>query len=563
MPNHYTLQGWGDGTGQTLYPGLLNMDKQIQHASYRVNVKEFGAVGDGVTDDSAAFAACASYIAGLNEAVPTNAPWPEAGAGERVGRAEMYIPAGAYLITQDDNAFIAPPTGSNVQGLTIRGAGRYVTQIIYKPAAVVTERYLIRNAGTTGGWLNIHFEDLHFQGGTSGCSFMLSTGPIIQNYTFQRVYWTNFRYGIRNQGTDNNDHFRFWHCGGFGTFTHFLWLEGSDQFLSYQFYAFDFEVIQGNFIRATLGGDINMYGGSLIMINPPSVDTGTFFKLEGTTHSEGTTRFKCSGARVELRTANAKVITSEWPNGVVEFDQLDTSPFSTAAHGTTSTIATFNNINGQTPLIKWKDCRLMGRHEYGYQTMAWAYENHIVYEGCEVRNFDDAKDFVYFTNISGTANLGSVPKVSFKGCRGKNLDTTRFWVFDTDINWQAAAFGRTEKKWVGLKMPWGQGPVSTTSDTASITLPLNSVITRVSIYWPPFGTSTATNWSYTLRTTEGTPTTIHSVAGGGTVQLQAGFSSQVDKFFVCDTDAKRKLDLVSANATQGTVAFLCMVEYVG
>lgn len=49
----YTLQGWGDGTGMTTYPGLKNMDEQLLRVSnVNVSAADFGVIGDGSNESS-------------------------------------------------------------------------------------------------------------------------------------------------------------------------------------------------------------------------------------------------------------------------------------------------------------------------------------------------------------------------------------------------------------------------------------------------------------------------------------------------------------------------------
>lgn len=76
----YLGQGWADGAGATTYPGLKNMDDQLVRLSQQLNVLDFGAVGDGTTDDAAAFRAALSR--GVALGVPVYVPGGDA-SGER------------------------------------------------------------------------------------------------------------------------------------------------------------------------------------------------------------------------------------------------------------------------------------------------------------------------------------------------------------------------------------------------------------------------------------------------------------------------------------------------
>jgi hypothetical protein len=78
-----------------------------------VSVKDFGAVGDGTTNDSAAFTAALAYTQTL-----TNG-------------GEIYIPPGTYRMNMDMTD--TTPNGEFFKKVTVRGAGRGVTTI--RPAS--------------------------------------------------------------------------------------------------------------------------------------------------------------------------------------------------------------------------------------------------------------------------------------------------------------------------------------------------------------------------------------------------------------------------------------------
>lgn len=117
------------------------------------NVKFHGAVGDGVTDDSAAIKT--AWAAAL------------AAKSDTLGGASIYFPPGDYLIT-DNNVFGQAPAGS-YRWLTIRGAGRGSTILRFRPAGgddfAADDKYYLYDGGngTTNNaciLMMLHWSDL-------------------------------------------------------------------------------------------------------------------------------------------------------------------------------------------------------------------------------------------------------------------------------------------------------------------------------------------------------------------------------------------------------------------
>lgn len=109
----------------------------------RINVKDFGAVGDGVANDVVAF----------NRAI--------AAANARPFGGEVYAPVGRYrIVTTNGNVRILPK--SNV---LLRGAGRGLSVLFMDDSAGGTD--MIGNTNNSGGWLpldNFHMRDLTLLG---------------------------------------------------------------------------------------------------------------------------------------------------------------------------------------------------------------------------------------------------------------------------------------------------------------------------------------------------------------------------------------------------------------
>ena len=105
-----------------------------QKLAEQISVKDFGAVGDGVTDDTAAINATMAYAFSIYQTtISTFAPI-------RFGGTTVYMPEGTYITS----ATINLPTG-----VSLVGAGNFSTII-----SSSYDGYIIRNEGAAGTYTN-------------------------------------------------------------------------------------------------------------------------------------------------------------------------------------------------------------------------------------------------------------------------------------------------------------------------------------------------------------------------------------------------------------------------
>jgi hypothetical protein len=465
--------------------------------------------------------------------------------GAAAGRAILYIPAGIYVIT-DPTAFLASPDVRTL-GLTIKGDGRGMTEIFFKPAGT-GDKYLIQN---NDKWLCITIQDITFQCGVD--SFMLSTSNGgAQNYVFDRVAWGPMKYGIRLQGSNNNSEMTFNECGISGSVDTFLWSETSDQFVNYNFFACNFEVDKGCFCKFDKGGNINIWGGSFIHIN----GGGTFFKLLGNWHAGGVQRFICTGVRFEHRKLVSKLIECEWTSGTVCFKSCDMgSQAYNFDHKTVTAI--FKSVNAPMPIIHFEDCTILGRHEYQYMVGSFAPSQLVSYNNCEFASAKNPKEQIVITNIDNSYNYGGTAPIRFTLCRG--MDEMELW--DSVYNFSVAKIGETIKRAVSLKGVDSKFPYKASPSTF-LKLPLNAIITRVTLYMPAGAASSSAINDYKLQTGEKTPRVL-AMQNKGT--MAAGFKADSGEIFIlCDTDAKRTLTLLAGSGINQAVGngSMCIIEYI-
>lgn len=518
------------------------------------NVRAFGAVGDGVTDDTEAVRAAATALAASARTSPT-----ALAIGRKLATATLYFPPGSYLITDHDAMMVNANTVA--RGYVIDGAGREVTQIMFAPTA---PKYLIRNVSP--GWAHVMCRDMTFNLENANASFMFTNTGVQgaltnqRDYTFERVNWRGgfaSNFGFRNSGYDNYDTLSFFHCAAYGTWDTFFWVEGSnDQEVCHTFYDQTFEVQAGNFVKMSSGGNVNVYGGSLVLAG-----AGTLFQLLGTGHARGTCRLKVSGPRIELRQTTSQLIYCEWDKGTVLFDSVDTSSQSAVVPAATvNTLFAATNGIGTFPIVRWHSCLLQGRHEYRWDTNSPLYANPISYESCELQNYSTVHDFILFTDTGATGRIGGTPAIPFRNCRGP----LKARIMDTDYGWHRARQGPVTRKTMSVKDSYGRNPFN--AAYIEIILPMNAVVVGARLFAPTTGWivgGLSTTWELKFQTTEATPTDLF-VAAPGTA-LNAGFNlSNNNLWFVCNSDSKRTIRLVSNAGTTGQCTdFIGIIEYIG
>lgn len=516
-----------------------------------VSVKDFGADPTGKKDSSDAFIRA---LAAVEAAVVANPAASALRDPNRRGRVRLYVPEGSYLISKPE-ALIRKSYKTRTLGLVIQGAGRAVTQIVYRNQS--DGKYLLHNQDA---WMFLTVSDIEFVSLSGANNFMysLSNGGA-QNYTFERCLWTgSWNEVFRLEGGNTNSEMTWYHCGFSGSVKRAVYVpgeKGSDQFLNFNFFACQFEVSEGDYLVFEKGGNINVWGGSLI--HSDDEKGGTFFKLMNGSHAFGVQRLLCVGTRFEHRSAKSLLVESEWNDGTVTFISCDMS--SQAYRLAPAVNAVFRSLNQKMPAIHFMSCMLMGRHEFRYRGSSWKYPHNVVYESCEFSQGESAQDFIVYTNEDGQkAGSGGQPVVTFRNCRAIGADQETAF-FDSDQGYQKGSRALLTKKVVSIKGSGGAFPAKGAEETFQ--LPVGSLILNVKFLCRPGAYTGGGPADYWIETTESPPTQIASVRADS---ASSGFTVNEDVFFECHTPARSKLKLKSASGVeQPNAAAFCLIEYIG
>jgi len=373
-------------------------------------VADFGAKGDGTSDDSAAFAAAYRYAVSR--------------VSGGTGRTLIEVPPGQYLVTQPNALLNGDTPGRAANGIRFLGGGKRITEIVFRPARA-SGSYLCSNSDT---WANVAFEEMTFTSGTPGASFCYSysTGNA-QDYRFRDCEWLGeWTYGLALDGTNTNSEMRWEACRVGGSYRKAFLYSGlsqrskapaqQDQFLNYWFTDMKVEYEWGNFLEFPHGGSITCRGGSYIVTGTrPSADPvyGTssfFFRFPTATHATSVQRFHAEDIRFELRNPDVVVIDSHWSSGTIRFNDCDDTANAFKSFSAGLQAHRFD-IGPRGPLVRYDSCQLVGTHEY--RTPAGEPSGTVArYDMCQ---FATEPDPVLAASVTGT---GPNP-VGFTDCIGR------------------------------------------------------------------------------------------------------------------------------------------------
>jgi hypothetical protein len=511
----------------------------------RLNVKDYGATGDGVTDDTAAFKAVRDAV---KAAYRTNPEY----AGAKIINFEVFIPAGDYLITES-SALMDSTFTTVVENMKLVGAGYGATQIIYNPT-VAGPLFYNNNA-----WLNYGFENIRFRGKSATSDLLYSTSDgKAKSAKFIHCHFSGtWRYGVHLVGTNTNSEFSFDNCRWDGSWTAFLYtplVGSSNQFVNYWFNNPIYWSNYSTMIEMNAGGHIHVVGGDFSGFFPTSE---TYLFKMGSTASAGygVQSFEMYGCRFELASDDAKFLYCEWDSGAITLVGCD---FSSQAFTRTATapIALFKNKGTDGPVIGFYNCQLIGVIEYQYSVASYQHPKRILFENCgfmQAASYDAAFSC---TSYSG-ANHGGKPVIRLRNCRCKDIINI---AADADLNWQTNTGATTSRKFMSLKQAAGSLPAAS-NPTVDAYLPLNAVILDIRLYVPAGDVGEGDAATFTVQTTEGTPTVLFTVTIN---PFSGGSDTHTAQFTVLDTADKAHIQLIAdANVGQPAISSYCLVEYIG
>lgn len=562
--SHVTVQGYytsNDGGGGTFYwnesstatdDGGIVISAGGAGRWFRVhdgvmNVRWFGARGDGVTDDTAAFKAARNYV--INRWRENPAP---AANSNKLSYGRIYVPTGSYRITESET-FLPSTYTTRTVGLVWSGETRGSTQIFFDPGT--TDAYLFYNNNAI---LVGRVERMTFQANNNTASFMYSMGNLgAQDWGFTDCAWGGvWKYCVHLRGANNNSELFFNSCNWSGQITTALYSQDSDQFLNYWFNECKFWA-QGELCDMEMGGHVKVSNCDFSDYRPSTLTY--LFNLRGASHARGVCTFTCTNSRFELKTTNSGVVQCYWPHGNVVFDNCDFGSQAPEAFAPDLVSALFSFVNVMGPAVEWRNCIFMGKHEYRYSSNNYQVVPAIRYVNCTSINNLEPNDFLVMTNNNGSTNPGSVPQIHFEGWRGSA--TTRpdypnndLLATDIEYNWHKTHHATISSKAVSMRMPDGGFPIN--NGYVGLILPVGALVTSAKLLAASGHTSNGTSIDFGLYIQRAAPIlTAGSGAGPHDVTLTAGRMYRVRFSISGRTTGTVKAQFSGGTPVVGTVTF--------
>lgn len=520
----------------------------------KVNVQWFGAIGDGVTDDTVAFQNAASFVS-LQFRLDIDGP-----SYRYRGEAILYIPSGRYLIT-NSNALLAENTIQK-KSITILGCGNGSSEIFYRNTT--NSEPLLYN--TSWQWLRV--KSLLFTCDTeNGIFFHSDAKNAAQNYLFEDVGFVKWGMGFNLTGTNNNSEFTFNSCDMSQFMGPFLFVgttNTADQFLNYRINNCQWWSTDAPFFIFNKGGHININNLDVSDWGRTLTDKAFLFELRGASHARGVCHFTCTNLRIEAKNSNAALIYSEWPQGNVTFDGLDlTSQISQYTYGEMIRIF-FPGTDG--PCYVFKNFELVGTISINIGTESFRrYLNLIKFSDGVWLNKEKPSDVVLF-NVP--VNKGGTPIVQFRNVRpnsgGENgyPDAVGYNVWDSDIGIRDRSFGEGgEIKTITIRP--GSNGLSTPSFTQKINFPVSSIIVGFKVLNNLTGTGENNDASFLLQTQESTPELLSKAFFSSLLTQRASVEASSSLPFFANTEAKSNLEIkADSDFNTANSNLVYVIEYI-
>lgn len=525
-----------------------------------VTPQMFGAKGDGITDDSDAFAACVLYVT-LTAFIPTVGSNRIIGTGIRVPATNK-----GYRIAQP-RRFIPNLGGVRYVGLCFEGDGLARIHFDFND-----DDYMCYN---NNQFLQVKFRNLDFSCSSDSAKFLYSTGAGgAQDYSFDNCNWNgrwNKLYVLR--GENNNSEWSWLKCGITCTIRDvMLDIADSDQFLNYWFYGCKLWLYDGQCVRASAGGHIKFIycdwsGLQGTREQCTSVNGKYLFELTGNVHARGVCDFRIIGGRFECKInsanngINARLLYCEWNQGNIELSYDASSTIINEFDSEYSVHIKSGNTAG--PILSIHDSYIVGKLKFETNTAAYGNRHlHSIRDTTFGTNTGLSKPSDFIDIIKPSLNVTGAAAIKLSNCRCSsadkifNVETRTAIPFDVTLgsrNSISAAGTINSAEFKGSAN--GNNPIS--NQDCFLQLPPNSTILSIKITCDGLGTTTtASTW---VVSDSASGTALLTCAAH---KLNERWSEKSEIPFFSATGLLKLVDSAAAGQIQSISGFRALIEYV-
>jgi hypothetical protein len=531
-----------------------------------INVKDYGAVGDGVADDSSAIKAA------INAAVASGWDSPKA----------IYFPMGNYLVTETNvlgqwNS-INTSVYKGVKGLTLFGDNKYSSTITLRNAGA-TDFYFYDNYDGVSAAANNslqwpRFCDLGFIGDQQSSGVVHgfrcwgeSNGFPTQNFNFDNCQLFRINDVLILEGTVNCSENTFNNC--------------SIQEVRKAIYSNNSQAVNHTFLECnvenyfdcvfdfTKGGQLNVIGGSYIGNATPGQADSVVLRVNPPAGTGVGSQFKFIGIKTELKETTNRIVDARGIDNDAQIS-FDSCSFTTRLGGYASSsiiVGAASHVQ-----LKFSSCKFSGEDGVIWENNGAAGYWITATPGI---NFFSTLEFVNCINISVNDVVWQSNTLGFTKFYGNGSTPVEMGNFGVFTGNTPATLGLTYKVVQGYGTYWPQGGASPIA-YISATVPIGSTIKSILVRKGASGAS-ASSYQLQIQDGGGTPITIPAWATGSnasTIAQQSQehyiFVGNLMKYVANATAAEIRVAVTSGN--EGVSAFqlfhtatendLFLIEYV-
>jgi hypothetical protein len=325
-----------------------------------------------------------------------------------------------------------------------------------------------------------------------------------------------------------------------------------DQFLNFWFIKCKFWSVIGSWMTMNYGGSVKIYQCDVSGWTPTV--TTYLFNLLGSSHAYGVCFFLADGLRVEHKSDVALLMHTQWNQGAICFALLDQA--SQVQSRNPANVYFWNDCsNVAGPNIEFRQCQLIGNHQYTTNSTNYEYQTKAIYRNCDLLQNTSAAACIIWQNLS---NSGGAPGIRFEDCRSsENLGVTGYkTVFDSDLFWNQGMGSITQTKTVNVCNAFSQLPFNGAS--VQFLFPQNCALIRLRFYKVSGGNGGT--YSYNVQSTDVVPVVYGNFTGANAA---IAIYQTLDIFVPLTTSTLWTLTVTDAQNRGTSIVGNIYIDYIG